>query len=268
MTDDVYAGIAARYDRFHGRFCEHAEQQVAFFEAKFAEYGVRSVLDCACGTGHHLHLFHTLGLEVAGSDLSPSMLREAAKNLRAAHIRVPLRRADYRELAAHYGRRFDAVVCLSSSILHMPDEVQVLAALRSMRGVLRPGGIIVLSQGTTDKQWEAKPRFLLALDDAALTRLFVIDYHGAGARYNIVDICRSGPKPEVKTWSIDYDWVLLRDDYLRLLQAAGFCDVELYGSWKGETYSRSQSDRLIAVAAVEPDVPGAQAEERSPSPSR
>lgn len=248
MAADLYAGFAERYDLFHGEFGQHDPEQVRFFQQLFARHQVRSVLDCACGTGQHLHMFHTLGCEVTGSDISPSMLAQARKNLAGAGIQVPLYQVDYRALPEHFDRHFDAVTCLSSSLLHMEDDEQALRALRSMRAVLRQGGILILTQGTTDRQWAERPRFILAANTSAFTRLFVIDYLGAGARYNIVDIYRGGDRNELEVWSVEYPHILLRDDQHRLLQAAGFSSIEFFGSYRFEPYQKEESRQLIAVA--------------------
>ena len=248
MSDDLYAGFADRYDLFGGGFGQHDPEQAGFFRQLFARHGAHTILDCACGTGQHLHLFHTLGCRVTGSDISPSMLAQARKNLTGVGIEVPLHQADYRALPERFTTRFDAVTCLSSSLLHMEDDDQALRALRSMRAVLRRGGILVLTQGTTDRQWAEKPRFILAANTKELTRLFVIDYLDAGARYNIVDIHRGGGGEELEVWSIEYAQVLLHDDQDRLLRAAGFSSVEFFGSYRFEPYDKKESRVLIAVA--------------------
>lgn len=248
MGADLYAGFAERYDLFHGAFGQHDPEQVGFFQQLFTRHGVRTILDCACGTGQHLHMFHSLGYEVTGSDISPAMLAQARKNLDGTGIEVPLHQIDYRELPNHFQTPFDAATCLSSSILHMESDEQVLRAFRSMRAVLRQGGILVLTQGTTDRQWAEKPRFILAADTGEFTRLFVIDYLGAGARYNIVDINRDGDASELEVWSVDYPHILLQDDQRRLLLAAGFASVEFFGSYRCEPYDKEESRSLIAVA--------------------
>ena len=247
MTDDLYAGFADRYDLFHGEYGQHDPEQVSFFRELFARHGARTILDCACGTGRHLHLFHTLGCQVTGSDISPSMLAQARKNLAGAGINVPLHQADYRALPQHFTTRFDAVTCLSSSLLHMEDDNQVFLALRSMRAVLHKGSILVLTQGTTDRQWAEKPRFILAANTSDFSRLFVIDYLDAGARYNIVDIHRGGGREELEVWSVEYPRILLHDDQRRLLRVAGFAPVEFYGSYRFVPYDKEQSRRLIAI---------------------
>ena len=247
MTD-AYAGFADRYDLFHGEFGRHDPEQVSFFQALFAVHEVEAILDCACGTGKHLHMFHSLGFQVTGSDLSPSMLAQARKNLAGAGIEVPLHQVDYRALPQRFDTCFDAVVCLSSSILHMENDEQALIAVRSMRAVLRKGGILVLTQGTTDRQWAEKPRFILAANTSDFSRLFVIDYLDAGARYNIVDIHRSEDTEALEVWSIEYPHVLLQDDQRRLLRAAEFSSVEFFGSYQFAPYRKEESQQLIAVA--------------------
>ena len=205
-------------------------------------------MDCACGTGPHLPLFHSLGCEVIGSDASDAMLAQARRNLAECGVEVPLHKADYRELALAFDRKFDAVMCLSSSILHMPTKVEVLRAFASMRSVLRDGGILVLTQGTTDKQWREKPRFILGVNGRDFTRLFVIDYKGEGATYNILDVHHTDEVSDLEVWRVEYARVYLAEDQEQLLRASGFGVVHLYGSYDLEPYDTETSDRLIIVA--------------------
>ena len=248
MTADPYADFAERYDRFHGEFGQHDAAVAGFFRELFEANQVRSVLDCACGTGRHLPLFHALGCDVVGSDLSPAMLARAEENLAAIGLSLPLRRADYRGLPQAFQRRFDAVACLSSSLLHMPDEAEVRRALDSMRAVLRQGGILVLTQGTSDRQWREKPRFILAVNERDFSRLFVVDYLGQGARYHVLDIDHGPQGGGLRVWSVDYPLVLLQAGQARLLRAAGFARTEFYGTYGFAPYDPQTSGRLISVA--------------------
>ena len=248
MSLDLYEGIADRYDLFHGEFGKHAPEIVSFFRQLFEANQVEGVLDCACGTGNDLTLFHSLGCEVAGSDISEAMLAQAERNLAQCGLNIPLLKLDYRQLPDHFDRQFDAVMCLSSSIFHMPTEAEVVRAFESMRGVLRPGGILVLTQGTTDRQWQEKPRFILAVNDRDLSRLFVIDYAGQGATYHVLDIVHTEEERDFKEWSTEYPRVFLRDDLEKLLKAGGFERVDFYGGYGYEPYDKEASARLIAVA--------------------
>ena len=248
MTKDLYQDFAERYDLFHGKFGEHKTGYRVFFQKAFIENKIHSVLDCACGTGHDLHLFYSLGCEAVGSDVSEPMLAMAGENLKSVGASIPLHKVDYRALHKHFKRRFDAVVCLAGSILHMGDKKEVIRAFLSMRRVLRDNGLLILTQGTTDKQWKKKPRFILSSSKKDFSRLFVIDYRERGARYHVLDIWHDTQKPELKVWSVDYDQILLKDDYAKLLQLAGYRKVRFYGSYKFDPYSKKESDTLICVA--------------------
>ncbi len=68
-------------DLTYDLFAQDNSQTTEFFRKLFAENQVRRVLDCACGTGRHLPMFNSLGMDVTGSDISPSMLGQARKNL-------------------------------------------------------------------------------------------------------------------------------------------------------------------------------------------
>ncbi len=141
---DKYASIAERY----GRMFEDDPKRRAFFSSFFKRYGVRSVLDCSCGTGNDLLVFHSMGYHVVGSDLSDSMLKVSSRLIKEKNVEISLKKADFQKLKAAHNETFDAVVCLSNSINEI--AVDAVAALESMKEVLNPKGIIVIDQGQTD----------------------------------------------------------------------------------------------------------------------
>jgi SAM-dependent methyltransferase len=246
MIPDSYAGFAERYDLSFGPFGEHEPQVVEFFRRLFAQNKVHTMLDCACGTGRHLPLFHSLGCEVFGSDISEAMLAQARSNLAEYGLEAPLCQLDFRDLPGHLRRQFDAVVCLGS-IGFMPDEPEFSRAFTSMGAVLREGGLLVLTAMPTDRQWKEKPRFLLAANRPDFTRLFVVDYFEDRAWYNVVDISNGDEMGGLQVWSAELH-VLLRDDQERLLKTAGFRKVDFFGVFDFTPYDRETSPSLITVA--------------------
>ena len=140
MGRDTYQDFAERYDLTFGEFTKHEPSVIDFFSKLFTEKKVRTVLDCACGTGRHLHLFHSLGCEVFGSDLSESMLAQAEKNLAEHGIgnKARLSQADYREL--HLLPLCQGLVALSLDGAVVDEDVRLALALNEPEalGIVEP----------------------------------------------------------------------------------------------------------------------------------
>lgn len=241
MTEDTYAGLAERYDWM--KKADPVRRQ--FFQELFAEHNVTKVLDCACGTGVDLLMFHALGLQVSGSDLSGSMLAQARKNTGDAGI--PLQRLDYRELPQHYDAEFDGVVCLTNSINEPLEDAETLRALRSMRSVLRPGGVLVFDQGQTDASMRNPPRFAPILNDRDFTRFFTMAYADDIMTVNIFDFIHTEDESDFRHSSVRIR-VRLLDSWLEMLHAAGFERVRCFGDWATTPYDKQTSRRFIVVA--------------------
>lgn len=106
----------------------------------------RALLDVACGTGGHLvHLGQWF--DVTGIDIDAAMLAEARRKAPD----VPLIRADMRTFALH--RRFDAIVCLFSSIGYMASTDDLYAAVSRLAAHLAPGGVLVVDGWIRPDSW-------------------------------------------------------------------------------------------------------------------
>jgi SAM-dependent methyltransferase len=108
--------------------------------------GALTLLDVACGTGGHLrHLQHHYG--VTGVDLDPNMLREARNNVPG----IPLVEGDMRTL--RLGTRFDAVICLFSSIGCMRNTEELTSAITAMANHLNPDGVLIVDGWVRPDAW-------------------------------------------------------------------------------------------------------------------
>lgn len=98
----------------------------------------RTVLDVACGTGEHARHLAAGGFEVDGLDLDPALVGIAREKLPASRFFV----ADMSDF--HLPHRYDAVVCLFSSIGYLEEIGRVVVALRCFREHLAPGGVVLV----------------------------------------------------------------------------------------------------------------------------
>ena len=131
--------------------------------------GASTLLDVACGTGKHLELLANAGFRCQGSDLDPSMLAIARDRI----PNVPLHEADMVTLSL--GRKFDAVICMFSSIGYTQTVERMRAAITSMADHLDSGGILIVEPWITPEAWLVGHPDLVVVDqpDYKLARIGV-----------------------------------------------------------------------------------------------
>jgi len=103
-----------------------------------------SLLDVACGTGKHLELLRG-DFDCQGLDLNPEFVELAQQR---TGVRVHLASMESFDI----GERFDAVVCLFSSIGYTSD---LPGAIGSMARHLNPGGVLIVEPWLSPDQWVA-----------------------------------------------------------------------------------------------------------------
>jgi len=104
-----------------------------------------TVLDIGCGRGRHAGLFARAGMQVTGLDISEDSIQEA----RATWPKVDFHVHDMRNAFAE--ERFDAAVCLFTTLGYFDSLEDDLAVLRAAYGALHPGGRLVIDFMNTPK---------------------------------------------------------------------------------------------------------------------
>lgn len=240
----IYDMLAQDYDVLNPK--ESIDAQADLFKKLIADYGVESVLDCACGPGWHLAMLSDLGLRCAGSDLTPEML-----GLAEAHLvdrPVPLKQGDYRDLGAVWDERFDMVICMTTSLPHMLTVEDTVAALNSMHDRLEPGGILVVSNGISDALLDQKPRLLPAgwAEDQAF--YFFMEYPNAETVvFNILQVKKTPDGWEHQFVVVPYH-ALRYGTFVECFKQTPFKQVHYYGDHAFTPYDLTASPRLVAVA--------------------
>ena len=135
----MFDASAEFYDLIYSQFKDYAaevEQLTALLRREHA--GCASVLDVACGTGEHVHRLAHRGYLVDGLDLNAAFIEIA----RSKHPAGRFFQADMRNF--HVLKRYDAILCLFSSIGYVRTLDGVARTLGCFREHLAPGGIIVI----------------------------------------------------------------------------------------------------------------------------
>ncbi len=143
-----------------------------------------TVLDAACGTGEHARLLAADGFVVDGLDLDSAFVRIA----RRKHPAGRFFEADMADF--HLLHRYDAVMCLFSSIGYLQTLDRVTAAFACFRDHLTPDGVIVV------EPWFAPG----VLDPARVARNI-----GEAAGVRVERVCRVEVEGRLSRLHFDYE---------------------------------------------------------------
>ena len=135
----MFDASAEYYDLIYSTFKDYAVEsaQIAALLRRH-QPGCRTVLDVACGTGEHARRLADDGFLVDGVDLSPTFVAIASRKHPAGRFVVG-NMSDF-----DLGRRYDAVLCLFSSIGYLRTLDRVAAALRCFRNHLTDDGVLLV----------------------------------------------------------------------------------------------------------------------------
>lgn len=249
QSSEFYDRLADKYDVMISD--ERYDAELPFFKSVFGRCNVKSVLDCSCGTGKHVIKFLQLGFEATGSDASIEMVRKAEKNAASLSIKASFVQADFKKLAEVFDREFDCVVCLGNSLNHELKEIGMLSALKSMYGVLRDKGLVIIQIRNLQKLAEEEKRifpvhFHKEPNGDRKLFIYVLDFHRSSVTFNVASFLEFDGEPRFEVDSVDYR-IVSAEKLQTLMTRAGFGKLEIYGNFEFAKFSGERSEDIVAV---------------------
>jgi SAM-dependent methyltransferase len=214
-----YTSSAETYDLIYADIIDYpvvARQLTDMIRARKPD--ARILLEAACGTGAVLEPLQA-EFEVHGFDLSDDMLRVARAKLPGIDLR-PGDMVDF-----DWGRRFDAVICMFSSIGYMTDYDSLEAAYGRFAAHLVPGGVVIV------EGWLKPAAFILEHvhgdavgDDKLQVHRVSTSWLEDAGRVSVVDIHHLVGRPEGVSYFAERHRMGMfdADEHLEALAAAGF----------------------------------------------
>lgn len=138
MDNGTTAEVVGQFDKIAAlpETWGHNEQYHGFLLRRLPETpGL--VLDVGCGTGGFSRLLAERSAKVIGIDVSPNMIREAAKRTQAKNVEYACVPAD--AFLAGVREAYDAITTIA--VLHHLDTDSFLS---SARDALKPGGVLAI----------------------------------------------------------------------------------------------------------------------------
>lgn len=139
QEDGLAAVCSYGMPRFYNRSIELCQQRA--LHRWLEDISDSDVLEIGCGVGRWTEMLSRQGNRVCAVDLSPTMVSETSRRLKANTLYAELHTADISEFSS--GRQFDAAVSVTV-LQHIMDDERFDQAFRNIADQMRPGGRFVL----------------------------------------------------------------------------------------------------------------------------
>jgi len=231
-SGQVYDPIAGLYDDWSRRV---REDVVFYIEAALNAGG--PVVELGVGTGRIAIPTAKAGVRVIGVDSSAGMLEICRREAAAAKIdgRLDLRLGDYRDPPV--SERVNLVTCPFRAYLHLHTDAARREALRAAYELLRPGGTLAFDVfAPSDEDIEETHGRWLEREPGIWERA---DWHPEKRRFDLSVRGDSGETTMPLAWAEPDDW-------RRLLEEAGFREIECYGWFDRRPYRGGEDSLFVA----------------------
>ncbi len=228
-----YNDIAEKYDLFFSDWKKMMEREMKVIVPVLKENKVKTILDCACGTGLQSIGLLKHGFTVLSSDISEDMLEQAVTNAEEFGYKINPIQADFRELDKKLSKKFDAVICMGNSLPHLLTDEEIKKALTNMYALLENKGLLIIEMRNYDELLSKQPKFIpikLNGEDhergELVTIFYVLDYLKNVIRFNVIYIIHNIESKEnvFEVHSVDY-YPLKQDRLVEILEEVGFKNV-------------------------------------------
>jgi ubiquinone/menaquinone biosynthesis C-methylase UbiE len=250
-STQFYDAFEAKYDAMLSS--ERYQRAIPFFKKIFDDNKVKSILDCACGTGKHAIAFSQLGFHVEGCDISSEMVKHAKKNAVTSGVKVNFVQADFKKLPEAFNRKFDCVVCIGNSLTHELEEQGLSSALKSMYQVLDEKGVAIVQIRNIPKMIRDKTRIFPVQhykEPNGDLKLFfyVLDFYPSKVTFNVVSYIENDGLPKFEVNSVDYN-PISESKLTSLMVETGFKSLRTYGNFEFAKFCDLESANIIILGS-------------------
>ncbi len=201
-----------------------------------------SILDIGCGTGNKTIFLAEGAAWALGVDLDPNMIARAASDNARPNIRY--RTLNMSDLGKTFSKRFDAIVCLGNTLVHLPslEEIRFMVSIAEL---LAPSGCFILQILNYDRILDRDALELPVLQTPQIK--FTRTYRRDGRLLRFLTVLEDKRTGAVLRNDIPL-YPLRRSELTAILKGVGLVVIEYFGSYQGAPHT---DDSFVTIAYCE-----------------
>lgn len=237
---DVYDTLmaAAPYDQW-------IEMSLKLF--KQCDKPVKQVIDLGCGTGEISVRLAKAGFEVTGVDYSSDMLAYAERKATKEYTNIDLIQQDLRELEGL--KEMDAAVCYCDVMNYLTSESDLKNVVKRIADSLKPGGVFIFDVHSMQQVENnfIDHTFAEVTEDTSYI-WFCTGGENPGEMYHDLTFFHREGNKYVRFDEEHFQRTYPISFYERLLLAAGFQNIKIYGDFSIDKEITEETERVFFVA--------------------
>lgn len=240
-----YDEIAKYYDLIFPT----SQVTVKFLQEK-AGKGPKSILDVACGAGGYSFELEKEGYNLTAFDLDKKMIEELKLKTKNSGSSIEAMEGNILEVKEKFKDKcFDLVFCIGNSLVHLDNAEEILKFFKDSKSILKKNGTLVVQIINYDRIISKGIKSLPTIynEEANLSFERLYTYKEAEHKVYFKTILTVGNdkyENEVPLYALQYD------EAIKLLKEAGFNNIEVYGDFKGNTFSKEDSYAMIISCKI------------------
>ncbi len=242
-------GFYEELSRYYDIIFPAAPNTVKFIEK--AANGGKYVLDVACGTGNYAISMAKKGYKIDGVDLDATMIEAGKEKAKAENIDINFIQGNMKDIKTLFSdKKYDLVYCIGNSLVHLDNESEIQQMINDAADITSDNGSLLIQIVNYDRILDFNIDHLptISREEAGVdfVRNYVHEQDSGKILFN-TEIHISNENETHKYENSVALFPLKKDVLVNIVKNAGFNNIEVYGSFGEEEYSKNSFATVLVA---------------------
>ncbi|MEG2935912.1 MAG: class I SAM-dependent methyltransferase, partial [Clostridium sp.] len=249
LKDDDFMGFYEEIAKYYNLIFPTSQGTVNFIKKKAGE-GLKEILDAACGTGGYSFALEKEGFNLTAFDLDKKMIEELKEKAQKCGSSIKAMEGNILEVKDKFKENnYDMVFCIGNSLVHLDNAKEIEKFFEGTKSILKEDGTLLFQVINYDriisKGIKSLPTIYNEAADLTFERLYRYEESEHKVYFKtILTVEKEKFENEVSLYALQYD------EAIKLLESAGFNNIEAYGDFKGSRFDKENSYAMIISGKV------------------